>query len=146
MHSLFDPVEVGSLRLSNRIVMAPLTRNRAPHGVPTPLMAEYYAQRASAGLLIAEATAVNPQALCYSDVAGLWTDEQSTGWQRVTDAVHARNGRIVVQLWHVGRISHALLHLEGHLPVAPSAIVAKAKTYLIQHGGGSFQPTSTPAR
>lgn len=143
-HSLFDPVEAGSLRLPNRIVMAPLTRNRAPRCVPTPLMAQYYAQRASAGLLITEATAVCPQALGYSDVPGLWTDEQSTGWRQVTDAVHARNGRIVVQLWHVGRISHTSLQPDGHPPVAPSAIAAKAKTYLIQNGGGSFQPTSIP--
>ncbi len=144
MTSLFDPLNAGGLRLPNRIVMAPLTRNRAPGAVPTPLMAEYYAQRASAGLLISEATAISAQGQGYADVPGLYGTEQLEGWKRVTDAVHARKGRIVVQLWHVGRVSHTALQPDGQKPVAPSAITAKTKTYLIQDGVGSFAPTSEP--
>jgi N-ethylmaleimide reductase len=144
MTSLFDPVIAGSLHLPNRIVMAPLTRNRAPGAVPTPLMAEYYTQRASAGLLITEATAISAQGQGYADVPGLYGADQLEGWKRVTDAVHARKGRIVVQLWHVGRVSHTALQPGGRKPVAPSAITAKTKTYLIQDGVGSFAPTSEP--
>ncbi|RYF44211.1 MAG: alkene reductase [Comamonadaceae bacterium] len=144
MPTLFDPVQAGTLQLSNRIVMAPLTRNRAPGAVPTALMAEYYAQRASAGLLITEATAISHQGQGYADVPGLYASEQLDGWKRVTEGVHARGGRIVVQLWHVGRVSHVDLQPEGGKPVAPSAIAAKTKTYLIQHGAGSFVPTSEP--
>jgi hypothetical protein len=106
MASLFDPLQVGALRLPNRIVMAPLTRNRAPGAMPTPLMATYYRQRASAGLLITEATAISHQGQGYADVPGLYGTEQLDGWKKVTDAVHAAGGRIVVQLWHVGRVSH----------------------------------------
>ena len=144
MTSLFDPVRAGSLHLPNRIVMAPLTRNRAPGAVPTPLMAQYYAQRASAGLLITEATAISAQGQGYADVPGLYGTEQLDGWKRVTDAVHQRRGRIVVQLWHVGRVSHVDLQPEGGKPVAPSAITARTKTYLINNGVGSFVPTSEP--
>lgn len=144
MPTLFDPVQAGALHLPNRVVMAPLTRNRAPHAVPTELMAQYYAQRASAGLLISEATAISPQAQGYADVPGLYAPEQLQGWKRVTDAVHARGGRIVVQLWHVGRVSHVDLQPGGAQPVAPSAITAKTKTYLIKDGAGSFAPTSEP--
>jgi N-ethylmaleimide reductase len=144
MNSLFDPVTAGDLRLPNRIVMAPLTRNRAPGAVPTPLMAEYYAQRASAGLLITEATAVSHQGQGYADVPGLYGTEQLDAWKKVTDAVHARGGRIVTQLWHVGRVSHNDLQPDGGKPVAPSAITAKTKTYLIKDGVGSFVPTSEP--
>jgi N-ethylmaleimide reductase len=144
MPSLFDPVRAGDLALANRVVMAPLTRNRAPNAVPTPLMAEYYAQRASAGLLITEATAVSHQGQGYADVPGLYAPEQLAGWRRVTDAVHARGGRIVTQLWHVGRVSHVALQPGGGAPVAPSAIAARTKTYLIQDGAGSFVDTSTP--
>jgi N-ethylmaleimide reductase len=144
MPTLFDPVQAGALRLPNRVVMAPLTRNRAPHAVPTELMAQYYAQRASAGLLISEATAISPQAQGYADVPGLYAPEQLQGWKRVTDAVHAQGGRIVVQLWHVGRVSHGDLQPGGAQPVAPSAIAAKTKTYLIKDGVGSFAPTSEP--
>src|SRR5882757_3305326 len=106
MKSLFDPVLAGSLHLPNRIVMAPLTRNRAPGAIPTLLMATYYEQRATAGLLITEATAISAQGQGYADVPGLYGTEQLDGWKRITDAVHARKGRIVVQLWHVGRVSH----------------------------------------
>lgn len=144
MPSLFEPAVAGDLQLPNRIVMAPLTRNRAPQAIPTPLMATYYAQRASAGLLISEATAVSHQGQGYADVPGLYGTEQLDGWKRVTDAVHAAGGRIVCQLWHVGRVSHVDLQPGGQAPVAPSAIAAKTKTYLIKDGQGSFVDTSTP--
>jgi N-ethylmaleimide reductase len=145
MKSLFDPVQVGALHLPNRIVMAPLTRNRAPGAVPTPLMAEYYAQRASAGLLITEATAISHQGQGYADVPGLYGSDQLDGWKQVTDAVHARGGRIVTQLWHVGRVSHVDLQPGKQPPVAPSAIVARTKTFLVKpDGSGSFVPTSEP--
>ena len=128
--SLFEPYELGSLHLSNRIVMAPLTRNRAGAGlVPSPLAAEYYAQRASAGLIITEATQVSVQAQGYQNTPGLYTPEQIAGWRQVTDAVHAKGGRIFVQLWHVGRVSHVDLH-GGEAPVAPSAIRAETKTFV----------------
>jgi N-ethylmaleimide reductase len=144
MTTLFDPVQVGDLHLPNRIVMAPLTRNRAPGAIPTPLMAEYYAQRASAGLLISEATAITHQGQGYADVPGLYGTEQLDGWKRVTQAVHARGGRIYCQLWHVGRVSHVELQPEHQKPVAPSALAAKTKTFLIRDGSGSFVPTSEP--
>jgi N-ethylmaleimide reductase len=144
MASLFDPLQLGKLHLPNRIVMAPLTRNRAPNAIPTALMAEYYAQRASAGLLITEATAISAQGQGYADVPGLYGTEQLDGWKAVTEAVHDRRGRIFVQLWHVGRVSHVDLQPDGQKPVAPSAIAAKTKTYLIKDGTGSFVPTSEP--
>jgi N-ethylmaleimide reductase len=144
MNSLFDPVQVGDLRLPNRIVMAPLTRNRAPDAVPTPLMAEYYAQRATAGLLISEATAITHQGQGYADVPGLYGTEQLDGWKRVTQAVHDKGGRIYCQLWHVGRVSHVDLQPQGQAPVAPSAIAAQTKTFLIKDGAGSFVATSQP--
>jgi len=142
--SLFDPVQAGALALANRVVMAPLTRNRAPGAVPTPAMATYYSQRASAGLLITEATAISPQAQGYADVPGLYSTEQLDGWKRVTQAVHAAGGKIVVQLWHVGRVSHTSLQPGGQAPVAPSAIRAKTKTVLIQDGVPTFVDTSEP--
>jgi N-ethylmaleimide reductase len=144
MTSLFDPLPLGKLHLPNRIVMAPLTRNRAPNAVPTPMMAQYYAQRASAGLLITEATAISAQGQGYADVPGLYSTEQLDGWKQVTEAVHARKGRIFVQLWHVGRVSHVDLQPDGLKPVAPSSITARTKTYLIKDGVGSFVPTSEP--
>ena len=146
MTSLFDPIDAGDLRLPNRIAMAPLTRNRAPGAVPTQLMQNYYAQRATAGLLISEGTAISAQAQGYADVPGLYGEDQLQGWKKVTDAVHAKGGRIVTQLWHVGRISHTVLQPENHAPVAPSAITAKSKTYVIDHGTqqGHFVPTSAP--
>jgi N-ethylmaleimide reductase len=144
MASLFDPLKAGNLHLPNRIAMAPLTRNRAPEAVPTPLMAEYYAQRASAGLLITEATAISAQGQGYADVPGLYGTEQLDGWKHVTEAVHGKRGRIAVQLWHVGRVSHVDLQPERQKPVAPSAITARTKTYLIRDGVGSFVPTSEP--
>ena len=144
MKTLFEPVQLGGLHLPNRVVMAPLTRNRAPHAIPTDLMAQYYAQRASAGLLITEATAITHQGQGYADVPGLYGSEQLDGWKKVTKAVHARGGRIACQLWHVGRVSHLELQPGHQKPVAPSALVAKTKTYLIRDGVGGFVPTSEP--
>jgi N-ethylmaleimide reductase len=144
MTTLFSPLAAGELQLPNRIVMAPLTRNRAPNAVPTPLMVEYYAQRAEAGLLITEGTAISQQGQGNADVPGLYGTDQLNGWKRVTDAVHAAGGRIVVQLWHVGRVSHVDLQPGGQPPVAPSAITANTRTYLIKNGVGGFVPTSAP--
>jgi N-ethylmaleimide reductase len=125
--------------------MAPLTRNRSPNAVPKPMTATYYAQRATAGLLITEATAITQQGQGYSDVPGLYGADQLEGWKRVTDAVHQAGGRIVVQIWHVGRVSHNSLQPGGGAPVAPSAITAKSKTYVIDaEGKGGFLPTSAP--
>ena len=123
MTTLFDPIKIGAFELPNRIVMAPLTRARAVGAgrVPNALMAEYYAQRASAGLILSEATSVTPMGVGYADTPGIWSDEQIAGWKRVTEAVHAAGGRIVMQLWHVGRISDPVF-LDGAAPVAPSAI------------------------
>ena len=144
MSSLFDPVQAGDLQLANRIVMAPLTRNRSPNAVPRDITATYYAQRASAGLLITEATAISHQGQGYADVPGLYGTEQLDAWKRVTDAVHAEGGKIVVQLWHVGRVSHTELQPDGGKPVAPSAITAKTKTVLIKDGVPTFVETSEP--
>lgn len=144
MPSLFDPLQVGGLRLHNRIVMAPLTRNRAPGGIPTPMMAQYYSQRANAGLLISEGTAISAQGQGYSDVPGLYGIEQLDGWKQVTRAVHEHKGRIFVQLWHVGRVSHVELQPGGLKPVAPSPIAAKTRTYIVKNGVGGFAPTSEP--
>ena len=148
-HKLFTPTRAGALELASRIVMAPLTRNRAPGAVPTPLMAEYYAQRANpdtgAGLIISEATAISPQGQGYADVPGLYGTEQLDGWKQVTRAVHAQGGKIVCQLWHVGRVSHHVLQPGNGDPVAPSAIRAEAKTYVFnEQGEGHFTPTSQP--
>lgn len=125
MNPLFEPLKVGDLTLRNRVVMAPLTRQRASAGrVPNDLMVEYYTQRAGAGLILTEATAVTPQGVGYADTPGLWTPEQVKGWRKVTSAVHDKGSVIVAQLWHVGRISDPMF-LDGELPVAPSAIAAK---------------------
>ncbi|GAB3192338.1 alkene reductase [Hydrogenophaga aquatica] len=150
--TLFDPIQVGAWTLPNRVVMAPLTRNRAPGQVPTPLMATYYAQRArrdqGAGLIITEATPICPEGHGYADTPGIHTPQQVQAWQTVTEAVHREGGHIVVQLWHVGRISHVDLQPGGQPPVAPSAIRANAKTYLIREENGqrvgSFVDTSEP--
>ena len=121
--NLFTPIRLGPYELESRIVMAPLTRNRAgPGNVPQDMNVEYYAQRASAGLIITEATQISPQGMGYPGTPGIHSPEQVGGWLRVTDAVHARGGRIFLQLWHVGRISHPSLQPDGTLPVAPSAI------------------------
>lgn len=145
MTHLFDPIQIGALALPNRIVMAPLTRSRSPGGIPGPHATTYYAQRASAGLIISEGVAISPQAHGYANVPGLYTPEQRRGWRRVTDAVHAAGGRIAAQLWHVGRISHIDLQPGGSAPVAPSAVTAEARTFLIDpFGRGDFLPVSAP--
>lgn len=132
MPTLFDPVQIGALRLPNRIVMAPLTRCRASAGrVPNDLMSEYYAQRASAGLIISEATSVMPSGVGYPDTPGIWSPEQVEGWKKVTQAVHGAGGRIMLQLWHVGRISDPF-YLDGQPPVAPSAIAASGHVNLLR--------------
>ena len=132
MTTIFDPIKLGDLELPNRIIMAPLTRCRAEEGrVPGALIAEYYVQRASAGLILSEATSVTPLGVGYPDTPGIWSDEQVRGWTNVTKAIHAAGGRIFLQLWHVGRISHSL-YLNGELPVAPSAIAAKGHDSLVR--------------
>lgn len=128
--NLLSPIQIGPYTLSNRMAMAPMTRNRAGEGnVPTPATATYYAQRASAGLLITEASQVSEQGVGYLGTPGIHTDEQTAGWRQVTEAVHARGGRIFLQLWHVGRISHPDLQPGGGLPVAPSALQPEGMAY-----------------
>jgi N-ethylmaleimide reductase len=145
MTTLFDPVKAGDLELSNRIAMAPLTRNRSPNAVPTELAVIYYTQRATAGLIVSEGTAITQQGQGYADVPGLYTPEALAAWRKVTDAVHAEGGKIVAQLWHVGRVSHVSLQPGGGKPVAPSAIRAKTRTYIIDaDGNGSFAEVSEP--
>jgi 2,4-dienoyl-CoA reductase-like NADH-dependent reductase (Old Yellow Enzyme family) len=125
MPSLFDPLQLGELSLPNRILMAPLTRRRAGASrVPNALMLEYYRQRASAGLIISEATVVTPDGVGYANTPGIWSREQVEGWRAITCAVHEAGGRIFLQLWHTGRISHPMF-LGGKAPVAPSAVAAK---------------------
>ena len=132
MPTLFDPVTIGAFRLPNRIVMAPLTRSRAGAArIPNQLMAEYYVQRASAGLILSEATSVTPMGVGYADTPGIWSDEQVDGWKLVTGAVHRAGGRILLQLWHVGRVSDPVF-LDGALPVAPSAIAPAGHVSLIR--------------
>jgi 2,4-dienoyl-CoA reductase-like NADH-dependent reductase (Old Yellow Enzyme family) len=132
MPSLFDPIVVGDLTLPNRIVMAPLTRARAGDiRVPNALMADYYVQRASAGLILSEATSVTAQGVGYAATPGVWSKEQAEGWKGVTNAVHAAGGRIFLQLWHVGRISDPVF-LDGQLPVAPSAVAAGGHVSLLR--------------
>lgn len=132
MTTLFDPIQVGDLQLPNRIIMAPLTRCRADEGrVPNALMAEYYVQRASAGLILSEATSVTPMGVGYPDTPGIWSEDQVRGWLNVTRAVHANGGRIFLQLWHVGRVSDPL-YLNGELPVAPSAIKPAGHVSLVR--------------
>jgi N-ethylmaleimide reductase len=120
---LLMPIEMGAYTLRNRIVMAPMTRLRALHSIPTPLMAEYYAQRASAGLIVTECTMISPLSNGYVNCPGIYSAEQVTAWQQVTEAVHRQGGKIFLQLWHSGRISHPSF-LNGELPIAPSAIAA----------------------
>lgn len=131
MPTLFDPLQLGELALPNRIIMAPMTRCRAGAGrVPTALMAEYYAQRAAAGLILTEATSVTPMGVGYPDTPGIWSPEQVAGWRQVTARVHAAGGRMLLQLWHVGRISHPA-YLDGALPVAPSALAPSGQVALL---------------
>ena len=139
--TLFQPLPLGPLTLANRVVMAPLTRSRAAAGdVPQALNATYYAQRASAGLIISEATQISQQGKGYAFTPGIYTPEQVAGWRLVTSAVHAAHGRIFAQLWHVGRISHPDLQAEGGLPVAPSAIRPEGQAFT----EAGFKPFVTP--
>ena len=140
MSELLDPIVIGDLRLPNRLIMAPLTRCRAgERRVPNALMAEYYAQRATAGLIVSEATSVTPMGVGYAGTPGIWSREQVEGWKLVTRAVHAAGGRILLQLWHVGRISDPSF-LDGALPVAPSAIAARGHVSLLR----PQRPFATP--
>ncbi|CND75910.1 alkene reductase [Yersinia kristensenii] len=144
---LFSPLKVGALTLPNRVFMAPLTRLRSiePGDIPTPLMAEYYRQRASAGLIITEATQISFQAKGYAGAPGLHTPEQLTAWKKITQAVHDDGGHIAVQLWHVGRISHNSLQPGQQAPVAPSAIAADTRTTVRDETGAWVRvPCSTP--
>src|ERR1700724_1130029 len=138
---LFEPYKLGPITLPNRLVMAPLTRKRAVAGlVPHPLAVEYYGQRASAGLLVTEASQVSRQGQGYQDTPGIYSKEQVAGWRKVTDRVHERGGRIFIQIWHVGRISHVDLQDNKQAPVAPSAVRAKGKTFV----NGTFADVSEP--
>ena len=140
MITLFDPVTIGAWDLPNRIIMAPLTRSRAgAERIPNALMAEYYRQRASAGLIISEATSVTPMGVGYADTPGIWSSEQVQSWRLVTEAVHQAGGRILLQLWHVGRISDPMF-LNGALPVAPSPIAAAGHVSLVR----PLKPFVTP--
>ncbi|CFQ87277.1 MULTISPECIES: alkene reductase [Yersinia] len=144
---LFSPLKVGALTLPNRVFMAPLTRLRSiePGDIPTPLMAEYYRQRASAGLIITEATQISFQAKGYAGAPGLHTQEQFNAWKKITQAVHEEGGHIAVQLWHVGRISHSSLQPNQQAPVAPSAIAADTRTTVRDESGAWVRvPCSTP--
>lgn len=144
---LFSPLKVGALTLPNRVFMAPLTRLRSiePGDIPTPLMAEYYRQRASAGLIITEATQISFQAKGYAGAPGLHTQEQLNAWKKITQAVHEEGGHIAVQLWHVGRISHNILQPGQQAPVAPSAIAADTRTTVRDENGAWVRvPCSTP--
>src|SRR5271165_2615677 len=128
---LFAPVSIGPLDLANRVVMAPMTRNRAGSGdVPQAIAAEYYGQRAGAGLIVTEASQISPQGKGYPGTPGIYSRDQIAGWQAVTDRVHREGGRIFLQLWHVGRISHPSLQPAGALPVAPSAIRPEGKAFV----------------
>ena len=140
MPTLFDPIRIGEIDLANRIVMAPLTRNRATGGVANALMVEYYRQRASAGLIITEASQVCPEGQGYLDTPGIHSEAQVAAWRAVTDAVHAAGGKIVIQLWHVGRISHTSLQPGGQAPVSSTARAAKGKTFTTE----GFVATSVP--
>jgi N-ethylmaleimide reductase len=140
MTTLFDPIHIGDIALANRIVMAPLTRNRAPGQLPNDLMRQYYTQRATAGLIVTEATQVSAQGQGYLDTPGIYSAEQVAGWRKITDAVHAASGKIVVQLWHVGRISHVSLQPGGAAPVSSTARPAIGKTFTTE----GFVDCSTP--
>ena len=140
MPNLFDPVRIGAWDLPNRIIMAPLTRARAgKERVPNALMAEYYVQRASAGMIISEATSVSPMGVGYADTPGIWSEAQVEGWRLVTNAVHNAGGRMLLQLWHVGRISHPMF-LDGAQPVAPSAVTPAGHVSIVR----PLQPFVTP--
>jgi len=146
---LFSPIKVGAATLANRIFMAPLTRLRSiePGDIPTPLMQEYYAQRASAGLIITEATQVSFQAKGYAGAPGLHTEEQAAAWKKIVDAVHQQNGHIAVQLWHTGRVSHSSVQPDQQAPVAPSAITSpEIRTTVRDANGDITRVEATPPR
>src|SRR5471030_1122625 len=129
--NLFEPVRIGDVQASNRVVMAPLTRDRAgPGQVPLPMAATYYAQRATAGLIVTEGTQISAEGQGYVDTPGIYNPAQIQGWRRVTDAVHEKGGKIAVQLWHVGRMSHVSLLPPGMVPVSSSAKLPDAQTYI----------------
>ena len=138
--TLFSPGRYGAIEVANRLVMAPLTRNRAPEREPTDLMVEYYRQRASAGLIVTEGTQISAQGQGYAWTPGIHTEEQVAGWRKIVDAVHAEGGKIVPQLWHVGRVSHSSIIEGGLQPVSASALSAHAKTF----DGTQFTETETP--
>jgi len=141
MPDLFSPAQLGPYQLPNRIVMAPMTRNRAgPGETPTALMATYYAQRASAGLIVTEGTQITPQGQGYPGTPGIFSPAQIDGWRHVTEAVFVRGGRIFCQLWHVGRVSHPVLQPDGALPVAPSALAPAGQLWT----GKGMQPFVAP--
>ena len=144
MTTLFDPIRIGDIDLATRVVMAPLTRSRAKGTVPNDLMRQYYEQRADpstgAGLIISEASQISPEGQGYLDTPGIYSEEQVQGWKRITDAVHAKGGRIVIQLWHVGRISHTSLPPGGQPPVSSTARASGSKTYNAE----GFVDCSTP--
>lgn len=144
---LFTSTHVGRMSVPNRIVMAPMTRSRSsqPGNVPNPMMADYYAQRASAGLIVTEATQISRQGQGYSFTPGIHTREQIDGWRLVTDAVHRNGGRIFLQLWHVGRMSHESFHADG-MPVAPSAVAPDAQVWVVnpETGQGAMQSSPVP--
>ncbi len=146
MTKLFEPVRLGSLSLANRVFMAPLTRNRADAaGVPGELAATYYAQRASAGLIVTEATQISPMGKGYINTPGIHSPEQVRGWRRIVDAVHQSGGRIFLQLWHVGRISHSSLLPNNAQPVAPSAIRAESHTFIATGAAQVSEPVALTA-
>lgn len=137
--SMFTEVKFGDLELKNKVVMAPLTRSRAPDNLPNGLMTKYYQQRANAGLILTEATVIAKDAIGYENTPGIWSQEQVAGWKKVTQAVHDEGGKIVLQLWHVGRVSHSSL-LSGKLPVAPSAVAISGNIHRL----GKNTPYETP--
>ncbi|WP_290793558.1 alkene reductase [Halomonas sp.] len=143
---LLTPLRLGSLSLPNRVIMAPLTRSRTPDSVPGKLQQAYYGQRASAGLIISEATNISPTARGYVYTPGIWTDAQEAGWKEVVEAVHAKGGRMALQLWHVGRVSHEMVQPNGEQPVAPSALKGEGAECFVEFDDGTAgpHPTSTP--
>lgn len=136
---MFTPIQLGDIHLKNKIVMAPLTRSRAPGHVPNDMMVKYYEQRSSAGMILTEATVISQDAIGYENTPGIWSEEQINGWKKVVNAVHAKGGKIVMQLWHVGRVSHSSL-LGGKLPVAPSAVAINGFVRRL----GAYVPYETP--
>ncbi|MGM0522331.1 MAG: alkene reductase [Pseudomonadota bacterium] len=145
-NALLSPLQLGSLSLPNRVIMAPLTRARTPDSIPGKMQQAYYGQRAGAGLIISEATNISPTARGYVYTPGIWTDPQEAGWKDVVDAVHAKGGRIALQLWHVGRVSHEMVQPDGQQPVAPSALKGEGAQCFVEFEDGTAgqHPTSTP--